>query len=137
MKRKIVLRILLILAIGWLSYLAGCSLLGVSVEERVTRFLADINQSDRSQVYLNFDPDIHDYGGIVAAFWDTHLPYDVAPYSISALVTNDPANVTFTITDKDASNLYVKFVMNQRGMDWMIIEMYMGPPLGTMTRLVY
>jgi hypothetical protein len=128
MKRKTILLILLIAAIGWLSYLTGCSLLGVSVDDRVMQFVSDINDSDRSQVYLNFHPDILDYSGIqVAAFWDGHFPYANAPYSISALSTGNPANVTFTISDSGAISKNVKFVMQQLGNDWMITEMYMDP----------
>jgi len=126
MKRKTVLLILLILAVVWLSYLTGCMLLGVSVDDRVVQFVAGINDSDRSGVYLNFHPDILDYGGIVASFWETHFPYGNAPYTISALVTSDPLNVTFTISDNAAGSWNVKFVMEQLGMDWMITEMYMN-----------
>jgi hypothetical protein len=126
MKRKAILLALLVVAVGWLSYLTGCSLLGVSVDDRVMQFLADINDSDRSQVYLNFHPDILDYSGIqVAAFWDGHFPYANAPYSISALVTGDPANVTFTISASGYISKDVLFVMEKLGNDWMISKMYM------------
>ncbi len=128
MKRRVVLLMLLILAIGLLSYLAACSLLGVSVDERVNRFLADINNGDYGQVYLNFDPNILDWPGIqVAAFWDTKFPPGNAPFSIASLASSDPSNVTFTISAAAFATKNVKFVMQKSGMDWMIIEMYMDP----------
>jgi hypothetical protein len=139
MKRRTVLLILLILAAGWLSYLAGCMLLGVSVDERVNQFVADINNGDYGQVYLNFDPDIIDYGGIrFPTFWSDKFPSSGAPYTISSLLTIDPANVTFTLADSAAfpTSWSVKFVMQQRGMDWMIIEMYWAIPPDPLVRIV-
>ncbi len=127
MKRKTIRRILLILVVALLAYLAGCSLFGVSVDARVSQFLADINNAMYDQVYLNFDTNITTYSGIqVGAFWDTKFPPANAPFSISSLNTSDPSNVTFTISGGAvyiAKN--VKFVMQKSGMEWMIIEMYM------------
>ncbi len=137
MKRRVVLLMLLILAIGWLSYLTGC-MLSDPVANRVNQFLAEINNGDYGQVYLNFDPNILNYDGIKdPAFWNTKFPFGNAPFSITSLVTSDPANVTFTISGVAFASKNVKFVMQKSGMDWMIIEMYMDPfPAAPTTQIV-
>ena len=128
MKRKTVLVLLLVAAVGWLSYLSGCSLLGVSVEDRVAQFVSDLNDSDRSNMYLNFRPGINDYIGIQdPAYWDSLLDYLDAPYSETGLASGDPSNVTFTLNDSSPGARAVRFVMEKVGFDWMIIEMYMNP----------
>ncbi len=139
MKKKTIFPILLILVVGLLSYLAGCSLLGDPVADRVRQFLSDINNGSYDQVYLNFDPNIGpSYAGIqVAAFWSDKFPPGNIPFSITSLDTSDPANVTFTISASLFATKNVKFVMQKSGMDWMIIEMYWSvAPAAPTTQIV-
>ncbi len=137
MKRRVVLLMLLILAVGWLSYLTGC-MLSDPVADRVNQFLADINNGNYGQVYLNFDPNILNYDGIKdPAFWDTKFPPGDAPFSIVSLVTSDPANVTFTISAAGFVAKNVRFVMQKSGIDWMITEMYWSvAPAAPTTQIV-
>ncbi len=128
MKRKTFLLLLLVLAAGWLSYLTGCMLLGVSVEDRVARFVSDINDINRGQVYQNFHPGISDMAGAQdVAFWQTQFPVAKIPYTMSLLVASDPSNVTFRITNLDGVSWDARFIMEKLGNDWMISVMYMDP----------
>jgi len=137
-KSKISWILLLVFTIGWLFYGVGCTLLGVSVEDRVLQFVSDINSSDRSQVYLNFHPAIFNMAGAQdVATWETQFPVAKIPYTISFLVTNDPSNVTFTITSFDLLSWNVRFVMEQLDNDWRISEMYKDPtPLPAETLII-
>jgi hypothetical protein len=133
MKRKIILVVSLLLTFGWMCYLASCNLLD-PVRARVDQFLADLNQSDRSDMYLNFDPGINDWAGIQSdAFWNI-LPDAGIPYSISAVDTSDSSAVTFTLHDVGVLSWNVQFVMSKPDSDWLINKMYMDPtpiPAGT------
>lgn len=124
MKRKTVFLLLLAQAILWLSYLAACTLLPISVDDRVSRFLDDLN-GDRSTMYLNFHPDILLYEDVKdPLFWDAIFSEGEIPYSISTLDTSDPSSVTFTLTST-LSSWDVEFVMMKSGLDWMISIMYL------------
>jgi hypothetical protein len=130
MKRRIVLLILLVLAVGWLSYTVGCSLFPVTVEGRVDRFNEDLNMADRSGMYLNFRPGITLYDDIKdPAFWGAEFDPLDAPYFISALNSGDPSNVTFHLTNSSTGNWNVKMVMEQVGSDWYITELWLGAVL--------
>jgi hypothetical protein len=124
MKRRIILGIPLLLAIGWLFYLTACSLLD-PVRARVDHFFADINGIDRTQVYLNFHPGILDMAGAQDPnTWEAQFPVAKIPYSISSLVTSDPSNVTLTVTSADLLKWNVLFVMEQLDSEWLISKMY-------------
>ncbi len=128
MKRKTFLLLLLVLVAGWLSYLTGCMLLSDPVRDRVSRFVSDINDTDRSQVYLNFHPSITNMAGAQdVATWQAQFPVAKIPYTMSLLVTGDPSNVTFRITNLDGLSWDVRFTMELQGSDWMISVMYMDP----------
>ena len=130
MKKKI-LRWLLLAAIGILSF-EGCSLLPVSVEDRIAIFLEDINSLDRSSIYLNFHPDLTgdydfirnetypDWGALFPTGPGTYIPY-----SISSLDTSDPMGVTGTVESVNIGwvDKPIFFIMAKDGMDWMIQEM--------------
>ena len=122
--RWLVLAAVLVLAI------VGCDLLGVSVQDRVSLFLADLNSTDRSDIYLNFHPALTvDYSALQGgAFpdWSTLFPTGGnIPYSINNLDTADPGNVTGDFVSINGVWLTHPFVfrMAQDGPDWMIQEM--------------
>ncbi|OHD74439.1 MAG: hypothetical protein A2V99_06890 [Spirochaetes bacterium RBG_16_67_19] len=128
MKRKLVRLLLLLLAIGWLFYGVSCSLLGVSIEDRVQQFVSDMNETDRSDVYLNFHPDIFNMAGAQDPdTWETNFPVLKIPYTYSALNTSDPLNVTFTVINTDGLHWSIRFEVEKLDNDWMISEMYKDP----------
>jgi len=127
--KKTIWRWILLAAILVLA-LAGCDLLGVSVQDRVTLFLADLNSSDRSNIYLNFHPTLtNDYAAIqneTYPDWSTLFPTNTyLPYSITSLDTSDPWNVTGLINSVNgawAGPKPIVFRMAQEGTSWMIQE---------------
>ena len=123
--RWLVLTAVLVLAIG------GCDLIGVSIQDRVSLFLADLNSLDRSQIYLNFHPTLtNDYSAIqneTLPDWALLFPTGTyIPYSISGLDTSDPWNVFGSINSIDGAWGGAKsiiFRMAKDGPDWMIREL--------------
>jgi hypothetical protein len=120
-------KILLALLIGALALAFwGCNLLGISIEDRVDEFIADLN-GDWNLLYENFHPtETAFYNAIKpATFWEDYFEPTPPSYTISGLDTTDPANVTFMI---DGPALFlgprtVTFQMVQSGSDWYIEEM--------------
>jgi hypothetical protein len=124
--RWVLLAAVVVLALG------GCSLVGISVEDRVAQFLEDLNSPDRSQIYLNFHPTLTaDYGALqggTLVAWDTVFPISgYVPYSIPDLDPSDPESVTGNISSaNDAAWVgpkAIEFRMAQDGADWMIEEL--------------
>lgn len=141
MSRKTVILLLLLVGLGFSFCSTSCSLFPLSIDGRITQFIADLNQIDRSVVYENFHPTIAQYDAIKDPnFWDvTYFPFTYAQYHITALDTSDPLNVTGTITADGAwSDKDVRFVMMQSGNDWLISEMWMDPSPGpVVTQIVW
>jgi hypothetical protein len=80
---------------------AGCGLLSVTIEQRISQFVEALNAADRSQVYTNFSSmDTQDYDSIKSAtYWDIPFP---------AGTTGDPLySVTSTIDPSDPMSVYV------------------------------
>ena len=133
--KKYLLRWALLAAILVLAF-GGCSLTGVSVEDRMAQFLDDLSNTDRGDIYLNFHPDLTaDYealrGGTFLPDWETMFPtVGYVPYSIPDLDASDPANVTGNISSSwDAAwpgPKPIVFRMAKDGADWMIEELDLG-----------
>ncbi len=117
---------------GWAH--AGCSLfsglLGVSVTQRITQFQTDLNNADRTNIYLNFDSTkTTEYNAIKdPKYWDTPYPVPAAgdqKYAITITDDSDPSNVTATMAgpasfSASGSALSAVFVMSQEGFDYFI-----------------
>ena len=108
--------------------LVSCSLLGISKEQRVTMFLDDLNLSDRSNMYLNFDPSITLYGGIDDPFFQIHFPIESIQYYLTNQNFNsDPITATIMgqTADFSVAPLEIRFTMTQDGFDWYISELWL------------
>ena len=124
-----------VLLVGLTAALAlafwGCSLLGVSIEDRVYRFVAGLN-GDRSTLYQDFHPtETAYYPAIMASavYFNIVFPPGPPDYTISGLNTSDPRNVTATIDGGGAGfggPLPITFRMAQMGNDWLIEELDLG-----------
>jgi hypothetical protein len=118
------------LVLAVVAGLTGCDLFGISIAERISDFQADLNKSDRSSVYLNLHSTLtQDYNAAKAAtFWNTNFPYIAGTsYSITNVVSSNPANVTATITGPSpyTGGAAISFKMVQEGFNWMIQEIYL------------
>ena len=105
----------------------GCTLLPVSIEDRIALFLSDVNNANWSTIYLNFHPTLtQDYAAISSVDWALLFDTAYAPYSIVGLNTSDPRNVTGNMDSSNAAwggPYAVAFRMAQYEEDWMIEEM--------------
>jgi hypothetical protein len=120
--------VLLLGLLAALVLLYACNL-PVTIEKRIELFRIDLN-GDRGLVYLNFKPvDPLDYEAIKdSSFWDIRFPVgDGTPYSITALDTDDPANVTGVVAGPPqfVGTHPIEFVMVQEGLDWFIQQLYL------------
>lgn len=104
--------------------LASCDLLaGFGVQSRIASFEADLNQEDRSDVYLNFsETSTENFDQIKAAdFWESGIfAYENQPFEITVIDSSDPANVTATFSNQNLADEPATFVMVTDGMDWYI-----------------
>jgi hypothetical protein len=132
---------LLLTATGLLFLLlASCYLTGVPIEERVYRFISDLNAVDRSNIYMNFHPDtadylaIHDPAYLIANIEPPFPPVlsDPTPYSIvpGTLDTANEAAVTAQLAGPVAFGgpLTITCTMEKYGNDWqirvLVLEVY-------------
>jgi hypothetical protein len=107
----------------------------VSILDRLTQFLTDLNSADRSTVYLNFDAvDTENYALITpAAYWDSSSPFPLVgggqEYSFTSTPDNsDPLNVTAELNGPAAYGVPkpVRFVMVKTGTEWFIHMLYLN-----------
>lgn len=130
--KKHIRTILFMTGIAIVLAIAGCSMLAVSIEDRISSFVDDLN-NDRGNAYLNFAQGVTtNYNEIKpAAFWDTDFPAGTPAYSITDLDTTNPAAVTAQISGPTtplfdaAEPLTITFKMTQVGFlgDWFIEEL--------------
>jgi hypothetical protein len=127
MRGKSLLGLLIIVLLIFLF--VGCTQKGISIEDRIYRFISDLNNTDRSHVYENFHPDTPKYDLIKPdSFWEIDFEEGGIPYNISGLNDGNPGNVTAAI---DSATIVgwgpkaLRFVMLQYGNDWMIDELYL------------
>ena len=121
MRSRVTIFAVMLLAVLGLM-LSSCNL-GVSVDQRLDAFLADLNSADRSQIYLNFHPTLtQDYDEIRNddfPDWGILFPLDERPYSYFNLSTADTDNVTGRI-EGTGTGYDAVFVLVMDGMDWQI-----------------
>ena len=96
-------------------------------------FLDDLNQTDRSNMYLNFDSSIGMYGGITDAYIGIYFPEDSILYFMDNQnydgnpVTATIMGQTGTSNDFSATPRQIRFTMTQIGFDWYISELWLDP----------
>jgi hypothetical protein len=116
-------------AVALLASLNACSMLGVTVMDRLNSFMAALNGS-RTGIELNFDPAVQ---AAVAAFdWTGTGSFPLPgptdfPYALNVQSYSDPSNVTGSVIGPGAFNLAqsgpptaAAFTMVRIGMDWFI-----------------
>jgi len=114
----------------------GCGLFGVTIAARIEAFESDLNEPDRSDVYLNFNPDTsrtEDYLAITGdgTVFDNAFPYEYHDYTITIDQETPNGDVVDVVAIIDAVDggfagpweLYL--TMSQNGLDWMIEELSM------------
>lgn len=126
----------IVIVIGLISIYVGCDLLGVTIAARIEAFESDLNELDRSDVYLNFHPDTtrtEDYPSIKGdgTLFNNAFPYIYADYTITIDQETPSGDVVNVVAIIDAAGggfagpweLYL--TMSQDDLDWMIEELSM------------
>ncbi len=125
-----------------LAALSSCDLFGISIQNRISQFVTDLNSS---RANLNNDisnSSLDKSAGVLdTLWWETTFP---APgpsdtqYSITLFDYSDPSNVTGTILGPAnySPAAAIKFVMVKDGADYFIQQIYLdGSPTATLKRL--
>lgn len=132
MKTKLLRRMLpavLLPLAGLLIMIAinGCDLLNqvtgpdpVSVQQRLTNFIAELNSADRSATYLNFHSTATvGYSQLIpAAYWDTTIwakskqVFSLGSYTPSAADANGVVTVTTTLNSADPA-IDIRFTLKE------------------------
>lgn len=118
-----------IMAAALLAALNACSMLGVTIMDRLTTFVGALNVSDRSTIASSFDSS--QAGALAAVNWtaDFPVPSPTAdfPYSLSVQDYSNPSAVTANLTGPIAFNstqggppTAATFAMVKIGADWFI-----------------
>lgn len=128
--------------------LSGCMFGPLTIEGRISKFISDLNTTDRLNVYQNFSPtETADYGSIGSGFyWETPFPSgaDTDP-EYAAVVTDstNPLAVLVTITGpgaflgpKDFKFVMVGEVTESGGTNWLIHELWIDDGAGGWTALI-
>ena len=81
----------------------GCSLLGVSIDSRISMFFSDLN-SNRANANENLDPSspIHNSVGATADFWNIHFPQADGQLT-DTITSSTPYNAAGVILDITSS----------------------------------
>ena len=130
MKRILIIAgILVVLTI--LLVTQGCGLVGVTVEQRIDSFLADLNQSPRPDaIRFNFSTTCIDYDTITGLTFGEfdEFPWSSIPYYLN--ISNYDVNpVTGTISGTGGSfggAKTIEFTMIQDGFDWYILKLVLN-----------
>ncbi|HET6485613.1 MAG TPA: hypothetical protein VFH83_04290 [Spirochaetia bacterium] len=106
----------LVVLVAWT--ITGCSLLGVSIDSRISMFFSDLN-GDRTKAYLNLDPNSTTYGtvGQTTTVWDSNFPVADEPfsYTITSTAPYSASGVSITISGLAASGGSYLFIFVNRG----------------------
>jgi hypothetical protein len=113
-----------------LVLVVGSCTLGVSVEDRLDSFLADLNTPGRADIYLNFHPtETADYAAIQSGSpppagpdWDALFEEVAIPFHYENLDPSNTEAVTANVVGTAFSKSVV-FKMALDGMDWQIEEL--------------
>ncbi len=130
MKIKIIVLIgavLIVLLIG------SCSLFGgLSIDTRITQFVADLNTTDRANIIDNFSSSCASYNQFNdPAYWNSYSAFDVnyTPFTITGVVVNGET-ATGRLTNS-GGGYDIKFTLVNDGFieGWKIIEIYIDGSL--------
>ena len=100
MKKRIVRSLVLIALSGVVLSLAGCSLLGTTMTERIEQFIDDINGQDYTAVRANLDSGASDYATAPKEFWQAYFDETETHYSVSN-INEGSSSATATISGGD------------------------------------
>jgi len=108
-----------VLAVIAAVFMAGCSILGTSIEARITSFVDGLN-GDRTQVYTNLDTSIPAYAANQGqtSLWDAQFPSTDGTYSdiVTSPAPLDPSGVLVDITASISTlTKSYKFVLKNNG----------------------
>lgn len=118
-------------ALGVLALVTGC-FFGISINQRLEQFVADLNLADRSSLYLNLDPNLPDYDALKdPAYWSGSEGWfpdgGTTPlYALTDVVTNNAGDGTATVTASiDGPAMFggpwvIDFALVRDGFDWFI-----------------
>lgn len=119
------LAVLLLIAVA----VTGCSLFGgVSKTDRITLFVAELNSSDRSDVYTHVHPEADDYDALKDGdfvFEGSELDADNQDFSVSAVVEGFDATTGIWTSRNDLDSFTA--VMKEDGFGvWKILSFKIG-----------
>ncbi len=139
MKPRYIVLVVVVAAVTGL--LAGCDLLGVTIDQRVTAFTTDLNSTTRTSAYLNFHPTLTaSYDALKDGVTITNLfPVPDGTGSAYDLQITDKSNpstgVLVTVTGGPTSyggTHHLILVMATTGTsDWRIVSLSMDNGSGT------
>jgi hypothetical protein len=114
--------------IALFAVLTSCQLTeDMAINSRIDTFISQLNNSSRSAIYLNFDPDIPDYGAIrnESIFISSPLAYSNYPFSLPSRsgvsdIGGGLREVTGVLEYLGSIEENADFVLIQVGGDWLI-----------------
>lgn len=129
MKNTAVIRLVVLAAVS-LLILAACDMLNsVSSSERLNLFMAELNKSDRSNLYKNLSTTAAKYAvAKPGSYWDTHFPTDGA-YTSTVTATGTGAITTTLKNAGSFPSTTVTFTFTSTGLlgnIWMISTIKLG-----------
>ncbi len=116
--------VLLLLAGALVMVLSSCSLLSLTITQRIQALEADLNKTDRMNAYLNMHPDSYGFGATAGSgtTWDFKFPTTDIPFSVTGIPA-DPVGpiVDCTISGTAFGPYPIRFEMRLYGeSDWRI-----------------
>ncbi len=85
MKNKIIIYFIILIVLVMVSSCKEDDDESVSIEERISMFMDDINSLDRSSVYKNIHPDADQYDACKPdTYWNTRFQTSAISYSLSS-----------------------------------------------------
>jgi len=120
--------------------LLSCNLMGTTIDQRISTFQSDMNTSDRSSAYQDFDPSMADYGSLKnGTYFSTIFPVPGTSYTFSVISESNTSavivqvNTGSTISGYIPPNCYLNLNMTElSGNNWVIHSLSVGgTPTGT------
>jgi hypothetical protein len=113
--------------------LASCNLGAVSIDQRISNFQSDLNTSDRSNVYQDFDPSLTtQYNALkdpVTSGFNTAYPVPGPTYSLSIVDESNPsAGVVVKVNSGKSGSWSIPYYMlltmaTYNNNDWRIVTL--------------
>lgn len=125
MKNKSII-ITVLIALTVLFAITSCELVPISVEQRISLFLADLNQDPRpDSIRYNFSSSCLDYGTIDGDYFLGDFPLTAILYSVSIPDYGaDPVAGTISGTGGTfGTDVPIEFTMVKESSDWFILKL--------------